>query len=180
MHEEFVGHLLDKGYCNVHIINPSHSMHGSFDDEDWLATAVCQKGDQWYQVSLHRWEYLRPYKKINEGTKIDKNPVLLSDADAKSLIQNESATRLDTPEYRQKYEDRRRRDEERRNRESAWQEYLGENSPACPGCDSKMVLRHNGESGEPFWGCSRYSNCRETRSLDPDFHAKYVDYKNGR
>ena len=32
----------------------------------------------------------------------------------------------------------------------------------CPKCDSPMVLRTNGNSGNTFWGCSSYPVCSHT------------------
>lgn len=37
--------------------------------------------------------------------------------------------------------------------------------PACPQCGKRMVLRHNKQSGEPFFGCSDYPRCRDTRDV---------------
>ncbi len=37
--------------------------------------------------------------------------------------------------------------------------------PACPQCGKRMVLRRNGKSGEPFFGCSDYPRCRDTRDV---------------
>lgn len=37
--------------------------------------------------------------------------------------------------------------------------------PACPKCGKLMVLRKNGQSGEPFFGCSDYPRCRDTRDI---------------
>ncbi len=41
-------------------------------------------------------------------------------------------------------------------------------NPTCPDCDSEMVLRKNRETGEEFWGCSRYPECRGTERKDPE------------
>jgi restriction system protein len=41
-------------------------------------------------------------------------------------------------------------------------------APACPTCGSAMVKRvakRGAKSGQPFWGCLRYPNCRGTRSI---------------
>jgi len=41
--------------------------------------------------------------------------------------------------------------------------------PSCPQCGAPMKLRTAGRgpnAGKPFWGCSRYPNCRGTRSND--------------
>ncbi len=37
--------------------------------------------------------------------------------------------------------------------------------PLCPQCGKQMVLRHNKQSGEPFFGCSDYPRCRDTRDI---------------
>jgi len=40
--------------------------------------------------------------------------------------------------------------------------------PACPTCGAPMVKRvakRGANSGQPFWGCSRYPECRGTRSI---------------
>lgn len=37
--------------------------------------------------------------------------------------------------------------------------------PACPQCGKRMVLRRNGQTGEPFFGCSDYPRCRDTRDV---------------
>ena len=37
--------------------------------------------------------------------------------------------------------------------------------PACPHCGKRMVLRYNGQTGEPFFGCSDYPHCRDTRDV---------------
>jgi predicted RNA-binding Zn-ribbon protein involved in translation (DUF1610 family) len=33
----------------------------------------------------------------------------------------------------------------------------------CPECSSEMILRTNRESGNKFWGCTKYPQCRGTR-----------------
>ena len=39
----------------------------------------------------------------------------------------------------------------------------------CPACGSPMVLRHNGNTGDEFWGCTmfRFTGCRGRRSDGP-------------
>jgi len=37
--------------------------------------------------------------------------------------------------------------------------------PMCPNCGTRMTLRHNGQTGEPFFGCSDYPRCRGTREV---------------
>ena len=38
----------------------------------------------------------------------------------------------------------------------------------CPRCDSLMMLRRNRTTGDRFYGCSAYPNCRGTRQYDGD------------
>ena len=41
-----------------------------------------------------------------------------------------------------------------------------DDTPLCPLCGKKMVLRNakrGNQAGKPFWGCSSYPNCRGTR-----------------
>lgn len=33
----------------------------------------------------------------------------------------------------------------------------------CPDCGSKMLSRKNRQSGESFWGCTKYPECKGTR-----------------
>lgn len=33
----------------------------------------------------------------------------------------------------------------------------------CPDCGSEMALRTNRQSGNKFWGCKKYPNCKGTR-----------------
>ncbi len=35
----------------------------------------------------------------------------------------------------------------------------------CPKCGAAMVRRERGSDGSPFWGCSRFPQCRGTRQL---------------
>jgi ssDNA-binding Zn-finger/Zn-ribbon topoisomerase 1 len=37
--------------------------------------------------------------------------------------------------------------------------------PVCPNCGKRMTLRYNGQTGEPFFGCSDYPRCRATRDV---------------
>jgi ssDNA-binding Zn-finger/Zn-ribbon topoisomerase 1 len=37
--------------------------------------------------------------------------------------------------------------------------------PACPQCGKRMTPRYNGQTGEPFFGCSDYPRCRGTRDV---------------
>ena len=39
------------------------------------------------------------------------------------------------------------------------------NYPACPVCGNSMVLRRNSKTGEPFFGCSEFPECRGTRDV---------------
>lgn len=39
--------------------------------------------------------------------------------------------------------------------------YQDENK--CPECNGDMVSRRNKASGEMFWGCKKYPNCKGTR-----------------
>lgn len=36
----------------------------------------------------------------------------------------------------------------------------------CPACGGRMVSRKNGKSGQRFWGCASYPDCRGTRDTD--------------
>ena len=36
-------------------------------------------------------------------------------------------------------------------------------SPACPRCAAPMVMRSNRKTGQSFWGCSKYPECRGTQ-----------------
>jgi len=36
-------------------------------------------------------------------------------------------------------------------------------SPACPRCAAPMLMRSNRKTGESFWGCSKYPECRGTK-----------------
>lgn len=42
--------------------------------------------------------------------------------------------------------------------------------PRCPKCGAVMRLRRPTPSQDwsPFWGCSQYPDCRETRQIDED------------
>ena len=40
--------------------------------------------------------------------------------------------------------------------------------PTCPECGGAMVVRHNKETDEPFYGCSFFPECRGTRSIKKD------------
>ncbi len=40
---------------------------------------------------------------------------------------------------------------------------LNVGSPACPRCGQSMVLRTNRKTGDKFWGCPGYPQCRGTR-----------------
>ena len=35
--------------------------------------------------------------------------------------------------------------------------------PLCPECGGSMALRTNRQSGNKFWGCTKYPNCKGTR-----------------
>ena len=36
-------------------------------------------------------------------------------------------------------------------------------TPKCPKCGQPMIERHNGRTGDPFWGCRGYPACRGSR-----------------
>lgn len=36
----------------------------------------------------------------------------------------------------------------------------------CPNCGGTLVLRTNKHTGEVFWGCGNFPNCRYSRSLE--------------
>lgn len=36
----------------------------------------------------------------------------------------------------------------------------------CPECGAKMTPKKNSSSGQYFWGCTRYPDCRGTRDTD--------------
>ena len=38
-------------------------------------------------------------------------------------------------------------------------------SPPCPTCAGEMVTRHNRRTGEAFWGCVRFPQCRGTAAI---------------
>lgn len=40
-----------------------------------------------------------------------------------------------------------------------------ESEQLCPRCGKKMILRTNRSSGEKFWGCSGYPECKATRQI---------------
>lgn len=37
--------------------------------------------------------------------------------------------------------------------------------PTCPSCGKGMVLRHHGRTGDPFFGCSDFPDCRGSRDV---------------
>lgn len=37
----------------------------------------------------------------------------------------------------------------------------------CPDCDARMVERTNSRTGETFWGCSTYPDCKCNRQSAP-------------
>ena len=39
-----------------------------------------------------------------------------------------------------------------------------QSAPECPSCGARMVERSNRVSGNQFWGCSTYPDCKETQS----------------
>ena len=44
-------------------------------------------------------------------------------------------------------------------------------TPECPNCGQQTILRYQKQGpnpGQPFWGCSRFPNCRGTLPLYPD------------
>jgi ssDNA-binding Zn-finger/Zn-ribbon topoisomerase 1 len=46
--------------------------------------------------------------------------------------------------------------------------YTIDNPPLCPKHDVRMVLRTARQTGEKFWGCPNYPQCREIEKLqDP-------------
>jgi ssDNA-binding Zn-finger/Zn-ribbon topoisomerase 1 len=40
----------------------------------------------------------------------------------------------------------------------------------CKKCGKKMVERRNGKTGDYFWGCSAFPECRHTETEHPDDH----------
>lgn len=36
----------------------------------------------------------------------------------------------------------------------------------CPECGGKMISRKNASTGQRFWGCKRYPECKGTRNTD--------------
>lgn len=44
---------------------------------------------------------------------------------------------------------------------------LNESSPICPLCRASMVMRYSKSGGDPFWGCSRFPNCKGTVEWEP-------------
>ena len=66
--------------------------------------------------------------------------------------------------------------------------YVGEGSVVgdtigiaeCPRCGAEMATRHNRETGDAFLGCSRFPDCKGTRSLAttaPQSRRKPVRYR---
>ena len=46
----------------------------------------------------------------------------------------------------------------------------------CPKCNTLMRVKSNGESGDLFWGCPRYPDCKGTRKFseaDWEAHTGY-------
>lgn len=39
--------------------------------------------------------------------------------------------------------------------------------PACPACNGAMKRRENAKTGDGFWGCVEYPNCRGSRRFAP-------------
>lgn len=66
--------------------------------------------------------------------------------------------------------------EKRTNRIQTWCKNLGKKIEniknrkdevrVCNKCNSVMVIRENNESGDRFWGCTGYPECKNTRPLD--------------
>lgn len=43
----------------------------------------------------------------------------------------------------------------------------------CPKCDGPMVSRVNSQSGQRFWGCKAYPDCKGTRNTDGEARSEY-------
>lgn len=52
-----------------------------------------------------------------------------------------------------------------------------EPKPACPDCGAIMVLRRNRNTGQKFWACNRFPDCRGTRDIDEDGEPVYYDWE---
>lgn len=46
----------------------------------------------------------------------------------------------------------------------------------CPKCNAPMLLRENSHTGERFWGCSRFPDCRGSRGFDGMTYAEKRQY----
>lgn len=47
-----------------------------------------------------------------------------------------------------------------------WEELKEKLSCEAPSCDGYMLIRTNRNSGDRFFGCSNFPDCRETRKFD--------------
>jgi len=47
-------------------------------------------------------------------------------------------------------------------------------APLCPKCGTPMAKRHRKSDGNPFWGCSRFPNCRGIVSVGQEAHHQDV------
>ena len=66
-------------------------------------------------------------------------------------------------EIRQKYEQRQsQRQEAVKNPVNI---SVNNNVPSCPSCGGEMVKRYSSKTGDEFWGCYGFPECRGTRPL---------------
>jgi len=49
--------------------------------------------------------------------------------------------------------------------------------PLCPKCDGKMVIRANGTTGDLFFGCKKFPECKGMRSFDQEHWDVITDGK---
>ena len=48
-------------------------------------------------------------------------------------------------------------------------EMADSNAPSCPECGSPMILRTARNTGNKFWGCSKFPNCRGTKGYSANY-----------
>jgi ssDNA-binding Zn-finger/Zn-ribbon topoisomerase 1 len=53
-------------------------------------------------------------------------------------------------------------------------------TPVCPECGAPMALRANRKTNDPFWGCSRFPECKGVLGIGPPRrHRRYSFYDDG-
>ena len=166
METRFLDKLVNNCYDLIYQISSTfEEKDAQYGHEIVTVEALCKKDGSWWRVKMHETTTNNPHKHTTQDLHTD-NEIRL-DEGAAYLLKRTTTKRLDDKAYMLK---KARRDEDYKKlvvvRDKISQ-YVDPEVKPCRFCSQRKVIKHNGKTGTPFWGCQK--GCSDTDNAKKEY-----------